>query len=66
MQGKKRKEEEEEKKKKKQKHYGPNRGRRSGKNTQKNYTEKVLMIWITIMGWSHTYSQISWNVWSLT
>ena len=28
--------------------------RKSGKNTQKNYTEKVLMTQITIMVWSLT------------
>ena len=28
--------------------------RSSGKNTQKNYTKKVLMTWITTMVWSLT------------
>ena len=28
--------------------------RRGGKNTQKNYTKKILMTWITIMVWSLT------------
>ena len=42
------------KKEKKQKQYVPNRGRISGKNTQNNCTEKVLMIQITTMGWSLT------------
>ena len=28
--------------------------RSSGKNTQKNYTKKVLMTWITTMLWSLT------------
>ena len=27
--------------------------RRGGKNTEKNYTKKVLMTWITMMLWSH-------------
>ena len=31
--------------------------RRGGKNTQKNYTEKVSMTWITMVMWSFTYSQ---------
>ena len=35
---------------------------RSGKNTQKNYTKKVLMIFVTTMVWSLTYSQTSWSV----
>ena len=26
--------------------------RRGGKNTQKNYTKKILMTWITMMVWS--------------
>ena len=30
-----------------QKQQGPNRSRRAGKNTQKNYTKKVLMTQIT-------------------
>ena len=29
------------------------------KNTQKNYTEKVLMTWITMMAWSLTSSRTS-------
>ena len=29
------------------------------KNTQKNYTEKVLMTWITVMAWSLTSSRTS-------
>ena len=28
--------------------------RRGSKNTQKNYTEKVLMTWMTMMVWSLT------------
>ena len=28
--------------------------RRGGKNTQKNYTKKFLMIWVTTMVWSLT------------
>ena len=28
--------------------------RRGGENTQKNYTGKVLMMWITTMVWSLT------------
>ena len=36
--------------------------RSSGKNTQKNYTKKVLMTWITTMVWSLTSSQTSWSV----
>ena len=28
--------------------------RRGGKNTQKNYTKKVLMTWITTMVWVFT------------
>ena len=28
--------------------------KRGGKNTQKNYTKKVLMTWITMMVWSLT------------
>ena len=35
--------------------------RKSGKNTQKNYTEKVLMTQITMMMWSLIYRQASWN-----
>ena len=27
---------------------------RGGKNTQENYTKKVLMLWITMMVWSLT------------
>ena len=30
--------------------------RRGGRNTQKNYTKKVLMIQITLMVWSLTWS----------
>ena len=37
-----------------QKWYGPNRNRRGGKNTQKNYTKKVLMTQTTTMVWSLT------------
>ena len=40
----------------------PKRLRRGGKNTQKNYTKKVLMTQITMMVWSLTYSQTSWSV----
>ena len=36
--------------------------RRGGKNTQKNYTKKVLMTGITKMVWSLTWSQASWRV----
>ena len=36
--------------------------RRGGKNTQKNYIEKVLMIGITTMVWSFTESQTLWSV----
>ena len=36
--------------------------RRGGKITQKNYTKNVLLIWITMMVWTLTQSQISWNV----
>ena len=36
--------------------------RRDVKNTQKNCTKKILMTQITMMVWSLTYSQISWNV----
>ena len=36
--------------------------RRSGKKTQKNYTRKVLMTQIAMMGWSLTYSQTFWSV----
>ena len=36
--------------------------RRGDKNTQKNYTKKVLMTWITMMVWSLTKSRISWKV----
>ena len=28
--------------------------RRGGRNTQKNYTKKFLMAWISMMVWSHT------------
>ena len=46
-----------------QKYYGPNKNRlrsgkkkkkRSGKNTQKNYTKKIFMTQITMMVWSLT------------
>ena len=30
------------------------RSRRGGKNTQKNYTKKILRSWITMMMWSLT------------
>ena len=33
-----------------------------GKNTQNNYTKKVLMTQITTMVWSFTWSQESWSV----
>ena len=36
--------------------------RRGGKNTQKKFTTKVLMTWITIIVWSLIQSQTSWNV----
>ena len=36
--------------------------RRGGKNTQKNYTKKVLMTWITMIVWLLTQSQTSWSV----
>ena len=36
--------------------------RRGGKNTQKNYTIKVLMTQITTVVWTLTWSQISWTV----
>ena len=36
--------------------------RRDVKNTQKNCTKKILMTQITMMVWSLTNSQISWNV----
>ena len=32
------------------------------KNTQWNYTKKVLMTWITVMVWSLTWSQTSWRM----
>ena len=41
-------------------------------NTQKNYTKKILMTQISMMVWSLTYIQTSWNVkskwalWSIT
>ena len=44
--------------------------KKSGKNTQKNYTKKVLMIWITTMVWSfHSESgilecEVKWTLWS--
>ena len=34
--------------------------RKGGKNTQ-NYIKKILMIQITTMVWSLTWSQISWS-----
>ena len=36
--------------------------RRGGKNTQKNYTQNILMTQITTMVWSFTYNQISYSV----
>ena len=36
--------------------------RRSGKNTQKDYTKKILMTQITTMVWSLTQNQASWSV----
>ena len=36
--------------------------RRSGKNTQKNYTKKISMTQIITMVWWLTKSQTSWNV----
>ena len=36
--------------------------RRGDKNTQKNYTKKILMTQITKMVWSLTLSQTSWSV----
>ena len=36
--------------------------KRGGKNTQKNYTKKILMTQITMMVWSLTESQTSWSV----
>ena len=36
--------------------------RRGSKNTQKNYSKKVLIILITTMVWSLPYSQTSWSV----
>ena len=35
--------------------------RRGGKNTEKNYTKKILMTQITMMVLSLTYCQASWN-----
>ena len=35
---------------------------KSGKKTQKNYTQKVLVTRITTMVWSLTKSQTPWNV----
>ena len=32
------------------------------KKRQQEYTEKILMTFITTMVWSLTYSQTSWNV----
>ena len=31
-------------------------------NTQKKYTKKILMTQITMMVWSLTYNQTSWNM----
>ena len=36
--------------------------KKSGENTQKNYTKKIFMTQITTMVWSLTESQTSWNV----
>ena len=36
--------------------------RKGGKNTQKNYTRKVLMTQITMTVWSLTWRQTSWSV----
>jgi len=36
--------------------------KRGGKNTQKNYTKKLLMTQITMMVLSLTKSQTSWSV----
>ena len=36
--------------------------RKVGKNTQKNYTKKILRTQITVMMWSLTLSQTSWSV----
>ena len=44
-----------------QKWYGPNRSRRDGTNTQKNYTKKIFMTQISTMVCSLTQSQTSWN-----
>ena len=38
------------------------RVRKSGKNTQKNYTKKVFMTGITTTVWSPIQSQTSWSV----
>ena len=35
--------------------------KKSGKNTQKNYTKKIFMTQMIMMVWSLTYSQTSWN-----
>ena len=35
--------------------------RRGGKNTQKNYTEKIFMTQIITMVWSLTQNQTSWT-----
>ena len=36
--------------------------KRLQKDTQKNYTEKILLTQITMMVWSLTYSQTSWSM----
>ena len=36
--------------------------RRGGKNTQKNYIRKFLIIWITMKMWSLTQNYTSWSV----
>ena len=43
--------------------------RRGGKNTQKNYTKKVLITQTTMMVWSFTYSlecEVKWALGSIT
>ena len=35
--------------------------KKGGKNTQKNYTKKIFMTQITMMVWSLTWGQTSWN-----
>ena len=53
-----------------EKRYGPDRSiRRDGKNTQKNYTKKVLMIQITTMVWSSPdilECEVKWALESIT